>query len=346
MIATAAFEEIEVLTPPELGFTGLNAQAIFAPLEPKEYLVAEIIPRGELILLVAYAGTGKSWLAASLATSVACGEKWLSEFQAEKGGVTYLDYENGEHEVRRRFHKLCDAKEAIAAGIVIDLVSPPDVYLDTPEFVERFRRQAMCRDLIIIDTLRAGVLEADENDSRIRTRVLDPLGRIARETGCTVLVLAHTKKKSGSRNEDKREAARGSSAIVDAGDCLLVLERADDGYLRLSEAKRRSRKEGSALEISFDDTDAGGVRFEVREPQSRKGTRSDDKLAEAMAYLLETIVLHPGIGKRELRIRSMGKFGSELSDVALAALERVGQIENRRSASGCAYFSVGRDFAE
>ena len=66
-----------------------------------------MVPSRAITLLLGPPGSGKSWLAYSLALAVARGDRWLGiEPPARQGPVLILNYDNPTPEMGRRFKKL------------------------------------------------------------------------------------------------------------------------------------------------------------------------------------------------------------------------------------------------
>jgi len=223
----------------------LGPDEIFAPLPPIEYAIGGLLPRASLMLLGGYGSSAKTWLALDMLCAVGAGDRWLGILPCEAGRALFVDYESGERELRRRIQLLA-AGRALSRIDGIAIAPMPSAYLGHHKLErELYRCAEVCR-LIVLDSLRAASPAADENDSSFRTG-LDTLKRIAEHTGCSFCVLVHSKKagapsKAGG-DADPRESLRGSSAIFDAADVILVsnVNRADE-CLEIAQTKARSGK--------------------------------------------------------------------------------------------------------
>ena len=325
-----SFENLEPLEPS--GFELQDASTIFAPLEPPDYLVAGLLRRGSLCLIGGYGSSWKTWLALALLLAVASGRPWLGRFATKAGRATFLDWESGSYEMRRRI-------QALAAGMGIepvgniDFATMPDIYMGTPNFEAAVRRLARLRALIIIDSLRAASPGAEENDSSMRAG-LDQLRRIGEETGCCFVVLVHGKKSGGSSAGDAREALRGSSAIFDAADSVLVASRSEDGPVKVQATKNRHGALVPPFEVHLEDMPDGGVRLtaEAAEPADK----NSERLEAAAAKVIESIRKKPGCSKNHIRQDCKGGR-NQVTDAALARLCREGKVVNHGTKSRPAY---------
>lgn len=111
--------------------------------------------------------------------------------------------------------------------------------------LERFKKLIEKWDVIILDSLSTYHSE-DENSTAVRTMMLDPLRKIMEEQQKCCVVIHHSGKGKGS-------VSRGSSAIVAALDCAMVL-RTKNGHKQLV-----------SYEVASEDENAQGDRHNVNE---------------------------------------------------------------------------------
>lgn len=274
------------------GFRLLDAAAIFAPLPPPDYLANGLIRRGSVIVLGGYAGTGKTWLAVSLLVCVAAGTNWLGSFDCEAGPVAYLDWENGEYELRGRIQRVVEGMGIPnPLELPISMCPMPDVHMRSPEFKDRIMALAENHKLIVVDSLRAASPGADENDSSMREG-LDLLRRVADRTGCVFLVIAHSKKSSGVVVEP-REILRGSSAILDAADSVLIVRQRHKEPAQVSHVKNRHGRPIDDFIFELVETGCGTeMRIEVKPvptAAAREQDEAEEKEARVRAQIVEVV---------------------------------------------------------
>lgn len=186
-----------------------------------EWLYPGRIPRAKISMIVGAPAVGKSTLGQRIATDYT------------RGNVLILTSENEPAEV------LAPRIEAHADDPGRYHVYPLALGLDDPTaqaevraLVDRIRPE-----LLIIDPVASFTGAANTHrHAELRSRVLDPLGALASETGCTVLLIAHTAKGSGDRTSVY--AAEGSIGWATAARSILVAgEHGDDGGYALAHAK-------------------------------------------------------------------------------------------------------------
>jgi hypothetical protein len=316
-------------TQPALDFEFVSTAEIFAPLPEPTYAVGGILRTGSLGLLGGYGGSSKTWLALQIAACVATGTPFLGRFDCEAGAVTILDWESGSFELRRRLQAIWKGSNLPAIDEGIDFVSMPDSYMGTEAFAKRVGALAAKRKLIVIDSLRAASPDAEENDSTIR-RGLDQLRAIADKTGCSFLVLVHAKKTSGAPTRpDPREVLRGSSAIFDAADSILVVTVGQkDEPLRVEQVKARHGCPVDAFGVRIADR-AGGVLLTSEELEEPEGKLTGSKRFEHVCKLVEKAVrAHPGSSQRFIRENLDESVHPTTVATALEQLAKLGRVAN------------------
>lgn len=149
------------------------------------------IPYRNLVTLVAYAGTGKSYLAADLALSVAAGRPFLGQ-ETRPGTVLYIDFEQNRREMKKRLDKLAREAEIALPALASRLhyrnfteegSSFAAVQSSLLTLAEQYRP-----DLIVVDSWGTS-MGIDSNDEHAVNQALTLLKPFLRYG--TVLTLAH-----------------------------------------------------------------------------------------------------------------------------------------------------------
>jgi len=220
----------------------LDVAAIFAPLEPVNYLIQPLdLCPGAPALVAGYGFSGKTVALQSAAVSIAAGQRVWGTFAARQGRVLHIDYEQGARLTRERYQRL-------AAGMMItpdelagrlELVSLPQVYMDSPVTEGFLVDKVKGFDLAIVDSLRASGPTIEENDSAVRG-LLDGLNRVSERTGCCFVVIHHARKPTQNAAGGAKMAIRGSGAIFDACSSVLILEAEKGQPTRVTHEKART----------------------------------------------------------------------------------------------------------
>lgn len=198
---------------------------------PIEWIVEGVIQAGALVVPFGPPAVGKTFVFQDLAVCVALGRPWLdplpgmeaqvSTYQTEQATVLWVDVDNGEARVSRRFRALAQAREVQdPATVPLFHVSFPDppFLANEDAAVGRLADYALLAGarLIVLDNLGTISGASDENTSQM-IRVMLGLRRLAEVTGAAVVVIHHPNK--------AKEQIRGHTSILAAVDLALQIQR-------------------------------------------------------------------------------------------------------------------------
>jgi hypothetical protein len=224
---------------------------------PVPWLAPGVIPRGALTVMYAPGGEMKSLLSLGIAGAVARGEE-LAGIECAKGTALYFDAENGRAEIHRRVHALGLPED----GIEVAEVGGLDIRKDFAEVEGEVLDKKP--ELLVLDSLRSLTPGMDENDTSTTAAALDPIRRLAHNTGTAVLLIHHANK--GGKD------FRGASSIRDAVDVLWHLGRAEDdpdpARRFLHNKKMRVARDGAKLWLALD-VDQGRILLEPAGPPEK-----------------------------------------------------------------------------
>jgi len=212
---------------------------------PMKWTVPNLIPAGVVGLLSAEGGAGKSHLALLLAVqkSIASPEHIKPFGITKPGKVIYLNVEDPEDEIARRFHALVN--EYKLGSKDIEMMQQNLTLLPALGLVGPMAQLNECRnpvqtkfaiglrnlikmirpELLILDT-KSRLFGLNENDTEHNAAWLRIFEQIAREFDCAVLVLHHYSK--AGRVAGGVGASRGSSALTDNARFSLSLSAISD----------------------------------------------------------------------------------------------------------------------
>jgi hypothetical protein len=202
----------------------ITIEALFAPLPPIKWVCQglELAP-GPATILGALGGAGKTFLAQDLALAVATGTAAWEAFECSSGKVLHLDYEQGARLTAERYQRLARARGIAPEQLkgLLDVIVYPETRIDADESQEWLSRESEGASLVIVDSFRAAATGTKENESEAR-EPLDMLGRVSENTGAAFLVLAHARKPGEGDDGPSRFALRGSSALFDAAQSVII----------------------------------------------------------------------------------------------------------------------------
>lgn len=318
---------------PKPTFKIWSAAEIWKPLEPPDYLVDGLFVKGSLGLIVAYGASLKTWILEDGALSVGTGAKWLDRFPTKQGRALIIDFESGDYELRRRAHRIAKGRGFAIPVEGFAFASMPEMSLAEDSFFNALRPLASEYQFIGVDSLAAGSAGIDENDSRFAAS-LQKLKAIAATTGCTIIVLHHSKK-SGGEDGDAREQVRGTSAIFNACDVVLQLSRLkDEGAFAVHQTKARGGKAVEPFVVRVDDVGADAsvvVGLNMPEPGGDECMGTSKAIANAKRAILLLLASEKGLtSKRQVWDRMKGTKSVKVT--ALSELIEAGTVREHEGA--------------
>lgn len=235
-----------------------------------DWILRDVIPRGESSLIVGPPKSGKSWSMMDIALSVALDEAWLggsAEYTLGRPGrVVILALEDAERRLRSRLWRLARSRgltphdQRIRDGVCL---SRRPVRIPDRDDLRAFRSElgAWRPDLVMVDCL-ARVMVGDESDASSAREYSSAITSLCADLGIATCVIHHTRKAPSDERYRPLtlDDVRGSGDIVASarhvniwqrlpvGDERLVARLAAGGNLDLRVAER-------AVECVGDDVD-------------------------------------------------------------------------------------------
>ena len=226
---------------------------------PVQWLIQDMICRGDVHMLIGEPSIGKSWLTMGMAIAVAGGLPFLGR-DVSQGRVLYVDEENPPDLIYDRLTKLGLTRE-IAKNI--RYLSNEGIRLDRQpgELVS----EALDYDpqLIILDSLTRFHTEDENNAGAISALFNDALKPLSRQTGAAV-VLIHHANKTDSNSSYKR--SRGSGDITAGADCGYDVRAVAEGTVAISNYKSRRAAQSETFYVAIKDVE-GGIELVATEHQ-------------------------------------------------------------------------------
>jgi hypothetical protein len=295
-----------------------------------DWLIDEILPINELILLAASPRAGKSLMAMNIAQCVASGSNFLDR-PVTQGNVIYVQCEDSETKTKQR---------AIAQGWDENL---PVFWLDKFKLSELDELIELAKEiqprLIVLDTLSRIRDDNATESSAEMGRVLEPLQEFAKHHNCCVLPIHHTGKINidNAKALDVFETIRGSSAIRATCRGTLVIAANDQGY-RLCVENGYNKQD---LKVSLNLTDLtwkllGKWGMQVDAPQTEQVLDSLTKVEHATLEQLHELT---GINKASLykvlsrlvHDEKISKTGSQRNVVYSRLFQKLAKTQSDKS---------------
>ena len=244
------------------GIDLVTAQELLVEDVKVEWLIRDMIPLGSVTVLAGDSGAGKSSVALSLAHAYVHGYDWLGKFRLPKGGgVLYVDCEAGRPLMKERLQDLDigtglqtllgevevsdweEPQEQPDQPALYFCFDPPDLQIGNRIFaLEPIIRQHRIR-LLVLDSLEelSGRFDLNRNDDMLQG--LRPLERLARRTGCCIILIHHMRKRQALADNSASARVLGAQAIRAAtGASLGLTTRGTDEIRVLETIKVRAAK--------------------------------------------------------------------------------------------------------
>jgi RecA-family ATPase len=253
----------------------------------------------------------KSFLALSLAVSVASGHPCLNRYKvSKKGRVLLFAAEDALHVVKNRLSGIASALNLSLQDLDIHVITEPLLRLDLKEDQQKLRQtiKELKPKLLILDPF-VRLHRIDENVSGEVAPVLATLRELQRVFQVAIMIVHHSRKGAGKQRAG--QALRGSSEFHAWGDANLYLRRDKNEQLNLSvEHRSEASKSGIPLELYVN-----GPHFSLR---------ITEKQEEAMP--LSPTEKIEDIFKNSQQPISMSEIRSQLKIRAQTASELVNQL--------------------
>ena len=189
---------------------------------PGEWLIKQVLPEGDLVVLFGASGSGKTFVALDMAFAIAQGQPWRGN-RVKQGKVVIIAAE-GAGGLNKRVKAYARHHNIDLRGIEIHVISAAPNFLEEADIAEVLAEVKALGDvaLVVVDTLAQVTPGANENGAEDMGRALANLRLIHEVAGATVMVIHHAGK-------DASKGSRGWSGIKAAADAQIEIVRHEDG---------------------------------------------------------------------------------------------------------------------
>ena len=324
--STAPRGGLALVLPEDAAALPRAVRLLDAELEaPPSWLVPDLIPKGEPVLVAGEGGTMKTTLALHLACAAAAGGALFAHGAPIDSTPTLIvSGEDSRGVVANRCEAICRghgwARERVLANLHVLALGGTD--LAAP----RWRAHLLAElertgaGLVILDPL-ANLTSGDENSNTDLRPVVATWKALAR--GGVTAVLVHHAGKLGDGSRSKRDRIRGGTAIADGSRCTLFLEKAADG-VTVYNVKQSRAPEVPAFAVTADVTTDAQNRAVWASARFTRTTQRRAAMTHAERVLLERIGERPGLGTNALT--ELVQLQKQAVSDALASLQAAGHI--------------------
>jgi len=207
------------------GFTGkFKAQSALEATQakPTGWLIKDVLPAADLIVLFGASGAGKSFVALDMGIHISRGLPWRGK-RCKPGRVVYIAAEGGGG-VGKRIKAYCDYHGIDPATLDLAVITAAPNFLDNEDITEVVATLRAVGEvsLVIVDTFAQVTPGANENGAEDMGRALANARTLCEASGATNMLVHHAGK-------DLARGARGWSGIKAAADAQIEVLRHDNG---------------------------------------------------------------------------------------------------------------------
>ena len=259
---------------------------------PTEWLIRPLMMVDSQVVMFGPPSEGKSFVALSMALSVATGLQWMGH-ETKRGPVIYVVAEGGKGVQKRVRAWLKEHGVEDVEGEMFFLVEAPQLrdIDDLTKLIAAVKGQAPT--LIVLDTLARTMVGADENSAKNVGEWINGARELQKATGATVLTLHHTTKRK-AKGENATE--RGSSALRGAADTMIAISKRED-VITLCCGKQKDEEPFESFVLVAKTMSVGGTESD---PQTslvlgvRLSNRRDSHTASCCALRMSVAALGDG----------------------------------------------------
>lgn len=244
-----------------------SAHALQEQVEENRWLIRDLWTDNAVGIIGGEPKCCKSFLALSVAVSVASGASCLQRYQVmQKGRVLLYAAEDSLSIVRRRLEGIARSVDLDLMDLEIDVITEPVLRLDRNEDQERLKLtiEKLRPKLLILDPF-VRLHRIDENSSGEVAPILANLRELQRKYNLSIIIVHHAKK--GASGQRAGQALRGSSEFHAWGDVNLYMRRDCSDNLNLTIEHRSAKSQiGIPLELVIE---GEMVHLKITEDQNR-----------------------------------------------------------------------------
>lgn len=245
VVALCAIDPVEIHHPVlRDNPTAIEAHDLLGKVftEPPAILGGGMLPRSTLGVIGGPPKVGKSSTALNLALRRSRGEPWLG-FGTTPGRTLVVQAEIPERELQTRLRLMLQDLGRDLPDKRLYFVTHRGLRLDRMDGLRACRRlvEEVRADLLILDPL-ARFFSGDENSAREVGRLVGGLDELIQGLGVAIFLVHHTAKPSATDPREGGLRLRGSSALFGAADTVMILDRAEGGFFRLSFELRHGKE--------------------------------------------------------------------------------------------------------
>ena len=224
------------INPPEvkeLGHKTITAKSVAATIEqgipPIQWRILNLLTTNGIVIIASPPKQFKTFVAIHAAIAISNGTPFLDKFPTTPGTVLYIDEENGEANLIRRFQQLAEGQgETIKPNVFY--TSFESIKLDSYNGAMVIEELIMAYkpDVVFLDSM-VRFMDGDEDKASDVRLVFENLKKLLARFQVSFFILHHTRKGNGTKAKSLDDL-RGSSDFGAFADAILGVESTDKGF--------------------------------------------------------------------------------------------------------------------
>lgn len=205
------------------------AAAIEKGIPPLKWRILNLLTTNGIVIIASPPKQFKTFVAIHAAIAISNGTPFLDKFPTTPGAVLYIDEENGEANLIRRFQQLAEGHGEVVKPNVF-YTSFESIKLDNFNGAMMIEELIMAYkpDVVFLDSM-VRFMEGDEDKSSDVRLVFENLKKLLARFPVSFFILHHTRKGNGTKAKSLDDL-RGSSDFGAFADAILGVESNERGF--------------------------------------------------------------------------------------------------------------------
>lgn len=275
----------------------------FATLECCAWVIKNIIPEAELIVIYGPSQSGKTFLTLDLLMSVVRGLDWFGN-KTTKGRVVYIGAESA-YGVKKRLYAYASHHQISLEGLEFDVIPDcPDLL--SPTDVQALVQQIGHCKVVVIDTFSRVIPGGSDSDGEDVGLAIAACQKLHELTKAVVILIHHT--------GHNQERARGWSGLKAAVDTEISIEALDNRQHVATITKQKDGEAGQRFGFTLDQIVLG---------QDEDGENITSCVVVPMDETPEKQTKDRPLGKWECKIKDAFEYYYKPTTNSFVAIEQV-----------------------
>ena len=250
------------------------------PMPKEKWLINELIPDGCVSIISGESRSFKTWILLHMIKRVADGGLVFGKFQANKNSIMLVEEDDKPRTIKDRV-TILDYKKSNRVHLWIN--SGFKIEDDIEDLVMYIKKHKI--KVVIFDSL-IRIHRGDENVSKDIAQLFSEMIRLT-NMGLTVIITHHHRKAQFGQKD--RSPLRGSTDILSAVDCHLIVERQSKNNVKIIQNKVRISEEIPPFGVNIISDNKSNIEFEFTNFYAQEDGYKKSKFEQAEELIAELL---------------------------------------------------------